>query len=340
MAVALAATILALIVARAARRLSATVFVVAVIAVLAVDLLFFGRGFHPVMPPEHVFPRLPEIEAVRRDPDLFRVTGLGNNLLPNAALVYGLQDFRGYDGMSPMPYGELLDAAFEGDPPFHQATRFEEPRLLDLLNVKYIFMPSWVDLPEGRYTKLDVGPGAVYRNNRAFPRAFLVDRYEVRTGNDARRILRDGRVNLRRSVLLEADPPAEARPQPAPDAAAPGRVRVTHYRPEFVEIETDADAARLLVLTDAHYPGWDASVDEAPAPIYRANFAFRAVPVPAGRHVVRFEYRPTSFRIGAALSGATALALALAAVPAWRKRRRGIGGPASDRAGVWGGAPR
>jgi hypothetical protein len=148
-----------------------------------------------------------------------------------------------------------------------------------------------------------------------------VDRYEIRTGNDARRILRDGRVDLRRYVLLEADPPQDRRPKPAPDAVEPGRARVTHYRPEFVEVETTAEEARLLVLTDAFFPGWEAWVDDTPAPIYRANFAFRAVPVPAGRHRVRFEYRPRSFRIGLAVSGATALALGFAALVARRGRR-------------------
>jgi vacuolar-type H+-ATPase catalytic subunit A/Vma1 len=50
------------------------------------------------------------------------------------------------------------------------------------------------------------------------------------------------------------------------------------------------------------YPGWKASVDGDAQPIQRANYLFRAVRVPAGRHTVRFRYQPTSFRAGAAIS--------------------------------------
>ena len=65
----------------------------------------------------------------------------------------------------------------------------------------------------------------------------------------------------------------------------------------------------MLVLSDSYYPGWTAQVDGAPSPILRANGLYRAVAIPAGRHQVVFEYRPSSFRNGAWLSAASALVL-------------------------------
>jgi uncharacterized membrane protein YfhO len=41
-------------------------------------------------------------------------------------------------------------------------------------------------------------------------------------------------------------------------------------------------------------------VDGRPAPILPANHLFRAVPVDAGTHRVRFVYAPASFRVGVA----------------------------------------
>ncbi len=46
---------------------------------------------------------------------------------------------------------------------------------------------------------------------------------------------------------------------------------------------------------------------------------FRGVVVPAGEHVVRFDYRPVSFRIGVWLC---ALGLALCAALAFYSRRK------------------
>jgi uncharacterized membrane protein YfhO len=68
------------------------------------------------------------------------------------------------------------------------------------------------------------------------------------------------------------------------------------------------------VLVEAHSPGWRVSVDESEAPLLRANVAFRAVEVSAGRHRIEFLYRPRAALAGAGISAcALALALVLAA---------------------------
>ena len=65
-------------------------------------------------------------------------------------------------------------------------------------------------------------------------------------------------------------------------------------------------------------------MDGQPADIYRANYAFRAVFVPAGEHRVTFSYEPLDYQIGAALSAAgtiiVALDLAIALVRGRRPR--------------------
>jgi uncharacterized membrane protein YfhO len=67
-----------------------------------------------------------------------------------------------------------------------------------------------------------------------------------------------------------------------------------------------------LVLTDAYYPGWAATVDGQPTEIERADITFRAVKVPAGQHRVEMYYQPPSFAIGAAISIGAVVALAAA----------------------------
>ena len=48
-----------------------------------------------------------------------------------------------------------------------------------------------------------------------------------------------------------------------------------------------------------------------PAELVRANGLYRAVRVPAGRHVIRFRYRPRELVVGLTISGMTALALVI-----------------------------
>jgi len=63
----------------------------------------------------------------------------------------------------------------------------------------------------------------------------------------------------------------------------------------------------LLVLSETHYPGWQATVDSQSAPIFRADYVLRTVPVPAGEHTVELTFRPLTFIIGAIITALTLL---------------------------------
>jgi len=85
---------------------------------------------------------MPEVERIRQDHGVFRVLGLGGALLPNSTMVYGLQDLRGYDGLSVARYADLLDVVLTYTPHLHAANSIAHAPLLNLLNVKYVFAPS------------------------------------------------------------------------------------------------------------------------------------------------------------------------------------------------------
>jgi uncharacterized membrane protein YfhO len=101
-------------------------------------------------------------------------------------------------------------------------------------------------------------------------------------------------------------------------------VEVVHYGPDLVEIDVSSPVEGYLVLSDPYYPGWRATVDSAPAVILKADYAFRAVEVPAGDHRVTMAFSPNTWRIGQAVSVACVLGLlVLAAVSLLRLRSRG-----------------
>ena len=66
----------------------------------------------------------------------------------------------------------------------------------------------------------------------------------------------------------------------------------------------------ILVLTDVHFPGWEATLDGAPVGLLRANTSFRGVVVTAGEHEIEMRYRPATFRWGVGLALAAAIACA------------------------------
>ena len=81
-----------------------------------------------------------------------------------------------------------------------------------------------------------------------------------------------------------------------------GRARIVNYRNTEVTVETDSSSDALLVLTDVWHPWWRAEVDGAATQILKADVLFRAVAVPAGKHVVRFTFHPFAGALAELLS--------------------------------------
>ncbi len=121
------------------------------------------------------------------------------------------------------------------------------------------------------------------------------------------------------AVVVVAAPGGPAPPAPPAGRVSPGgldglgpfEARIVRYDERLVEVETESDAGALLVLLDAYAPGWTATVTGAPATIHLANVAYRAVPLPAGRHLVRFTYTPPGWPGALGITAGATLALSL-----------------------------
>ncbi|MFH1441747.1 MAG: YfhO family protein [Candidatus Omnitrophota bacterium] len=78
---------------------------------------------------------------------------------------------------------------------------------------------------------------------------------------------------------------------------------ITKYQPGKVSISLKTNSKGFLVLSDTHYPGWKAYINDKRTEIYRANYFFRAVYIDKpGQYTVNFIYSPFSFKLGAGIS--------------------------------------
>lgn len=78
--------------------------------------------------------------------------------------------------------------------------------------------------------------------------------------------------------------------------------RITSYTSQEVKIDASLSREGILVLNDSDYPGWIAEIDGRGARWFTANYLFRGILVPKGRHQIRFLYKPKSFYAGLLIS--------------------------------------
>lgn len=196
-------------------------------------------------------------------------------------------------------------------------------RLLQAGSVDYVIAldtPVAAGLePAGTYASVYTVPIRLYRVPETLPRAYVVDGVRVATEPESYALLVDPAFDPRREVIL-ATTPATAR---APTPGFQGSAAIVERRSDRVLIEAEANAPGYAVLVETYAPGWVATVDGAPAEVLRANAAFRAVSVPAGRHRLEMTYRPASVAWGLGITCA-GLAFGLGYWEVSRRRQGGL----------------
>jgi hypothetical protein len=169
----------------------------------------------------------------------------------------------------------------------------------------------------GAIVSTSAGALVVRRREPPLPRALVVPRAALAPSiSDARDALDRG--DPRAAVVLE-DADAVARPGGS-FAAVPARISLAGAC--RVEVEVEAPGEGWLVLFDAWDAGWRARVGERDESVLRAFGFFRAVHVPAGRSVVRFDYWPRELTFALALAALSLFAVVVGAVHSLRR-----GGP-------------
>jgi hypothetical protein len=93
------------------------------------------------------------------------------------------------------------------------------------------------------------------------------------------------------------------------------------FSPARQSIDVETPAATMVVICQAYYHNWEASVDGKETPLWRANYAFQAIEVPAGKHRILLQYKDQALRWGGAIS----LASILICAGGWLiMRKRGV----------------
>jgi hypothetical protein len=230
---------------------------------------------------------------------------------PSMNLLYRLYGIWGIDVIRLKRVDDLYKA-FIGSP------SISATNLVDLYGVKYVI--SITPLEENHqfeliYARIEGLQGKkedllkentikLYKNRKPILRGWLVKDFKVMDSEAMLSRLTSKDFHPDREVLFEEEP----RFNPPSRSLEGGEERMEKgvgfisESNNKLRLHVEAPENTFLVLNDTYFPGWKAYVNGKKTKIYRADYAFRAIPLNAGTHQVEFIYDPMSFKLGAGVT--------------------------------------
>ena len=189
-----------------------------------------------------------------------------------------VEDFYGYSGIKPRAFQDYMDVVGPTN-----------PIMWKMLNVKYIIVEK-PGMFEGFTPILANEKTVVYKNENVLPRAYLVNRVENKAPIDMLNAVKNSVIDPKDIAFVEEDLITDQ-----PDSTAYSIVK--DYKEAKTVIEVNATGNNFLFFGNTYLPGWQAAIDGKETKTYKTNHGFIGIIVPAGKHLVEFNYAPESFFI-------------------------------------------
>jgi hypothetical protein len=323
-------------------RLNARVLMVALPAIIAVDLWSIERKYWLFTPPARVqFASDPVIQFLKNEKEPGRVLvrapaadsvsesdpyfGRDQQGKGTGFMVHGIRTVTGYHGNELGRYDQLALDEYGRNLPVQMSPAFWRHE-----NVRYLY--TNLALPDTQL-KLLAGPVKNSAGSTAFlyrlpgdnPYAWVTSGMTKAPDSDALPAVLDPRFDpLRLAVFSDTTtaPIGAVTALPAPSAIT---TSTSNYGPgrATIALSQPAPAGSALVVSENYFPGWTALVDGKPQPTYRADFNLIGVPLPAGARSVVLQFHDAAVDTGKAITlGAIFLAALLLAGGIVIDRRR------------------
>jgi hypothetical protein len=269
-------------------------------------LVFARRSLDDFDPGAAVNPRIKEF--LEAHPGDYRILSLQ---APNAALSMGAQEIWGYDAGVALRYAQFVAFTQNIEPDkVTQNIPFKKLNpLLGMLRCRFVFVPQTNEITVSEFTN-------------SLPWVLVVQRFRVMGRRDEIfGAMTNATFKPREEVILESPPD----PLPAAGAEA-GKAHVMDSSTDHLTIEAVLASPGILLITDTYARGWRARAlpgsAQAAYKVMPANYCLRAVPLSAGKHVLRLEYVPSGFRVGKWISMISAGVFLVLVGLAWAGRTR------------------
>jgi hypothetical protein len=256
---------------------------------------------------------VPYVRVLQEESRLTRVLPFG---VPAANVneAFGIHSLASLMAFNPPRVYEFF-RDYAGSPPevfLREPTRIPPEPVLDRASVGFVGMYTAMtdrmqDAERRRYEpRFSDGFYTLFRRPTR-PRFLFSSDYQVLTRAEALKAVATAPPG---TIVLEERPGFASIANTPEDPA----VRLESYRRNSIALLVDAPRPGLVYASESYFDGWTATVNGEPARILPADYAFRAVVVPAGPARVEFHYWPPGLTLGLMISGAAIIGLAAMAI--------------------------
>ncbi len=289
-----------------------------VIILVTIDLLRFDIKFNTFADKKFVYPITPVMQYLKNNLGYYRFDREHAEIIPpNTWIPYKIMSPSGYDPLHSLEYSHFYNV-YNQQSPDSGSSRYSElyaynSPILDLAGVKYITAvrrdskgelsskeysyPQTLKDPKFKRAFEDKSV-IILENSSVMPRVNLFENYDVEINQlDASNKLYRG-YDFRKRIIIDDNLISSRTLKTLPTDQA----EIIDYSSNKVNIISKTNYDSILMLTDAYYPGWEATIDGNKTKLFKADGVYRAILLPGGSHKITFSYNPFSFKISLILS--------------------------------------
>lgn len=338
------------------KKMSPNLFIIGVIAIVLIDL--WRVSSRPIeivdkQTEKEPFPRTDVINFILQERqqtgEKFRVCDMSSQVV-NSDAYFLIENINGYFPAKLRTFQDMMDIMCQGS-----TSTVTHPFMWNLMNAKYIITTQSLGESIAPLFQSQQTGAYVYYNPSYCKRVFFVDSVKIADDVTILNNLNESNFNPKTLAYIEKDLGTQIKPAGEYDAEMKKitemmqkndsttndtnniknntnendfvpTAKIVEYKNEYIKIKTETKEQHLMVLSEMYYsPGWKAYIDDKETEIFKTNFAFRSVVVPAGNHTVEFKFTSDRFELGrtfSATSNVVVILLLIVGIVLENKRKK------------------
>jgi hypothetical protein len=158
------------------------------------------------------------------------------------------------------------------------------PQVMNMLNTKYIIAQN----PQN-------GQQTLIPNPEAYGNCWFVKNIKI-VKDDVEEIQAIGTTNLKDTAIVQQSFATHIT-QPQWDSTS--TIALTKFDNDTMVYTANCNTPQFAIFSEVYYPdGWNAYIDDKKVDYVKADYVLRGLPVPAGKHTIKFIFESTIYNKG------------------------------------------